>query len=114
MISAPFIESAHAITDLEDWGLLAEATGAPMYTSGQTMWSGDNNSESGIWECTAGPSYWSLEQNEFVHILSGSMTVTPDEGDSFLAGPGVTFLVPVGWKGTWEIHETIRKLYVLF
>jgi hypothetical protein len=55
-----------------------------------------------------------LEQNEFVHILSGSMTVTPDEGDSFLAGPGVTFLVPVGWKGTWEIHETIRKLYVLF
>ncbi|MDX6339567.1 MAG: hypothetical protein QOG05_6907, partial [Streptosporangiaceae bacterium] len=21
---------------------------------------------------------------------------------------------PVGWAGTWQIHETIRKLYVLF
>ncbi len=114
MITAPFIQAANEVTDLEDWGPLAEATGAPMQTSGHTMWSGENSSEAGIWECTAGPSYWSLEQNEFVHILSGSMTVTPDEGDSFLAGPGVTFLVPVGWKGTWEIHETIRKLYVLF
>ncbi len=21
---------------------------------------------------------------------------------------------PCGWTGTWQIHETIRKLYVLF
>jgi uncharacterized cupin superfamily protein len=21
---------------------------------------------------------------------------------------------PGGWAGTWQIHETIRKLYVLF
>ena len=114
MITTPLITAASEISDLEDWGLLAEATGAPMQTSGRTMWSGEGNCEAGVWECTAGPSYWILEQNEFVHILSGNMTVTPDGGESFLAGPGVTFLVPVGWKGTWEINETIRKLYVLF
>ena len=113
MITTPLIEAAATVTELEDWGPLAEATGDAMLTSGVTLWSNDG-SEAGIWQCTAGPSTWSLEQNEFVHVLSGSMTVTRDGEESFLAGPGSTFLVPVGWKGTWEIHETLRKLYVLF
>jgi len=21
---------------------------------------------------------------------------------------------PVGWSGTWEIHETVRKIYSMF
>jgi uncharacterized cupin superfamily protein len=29
-------------------------------------------------------------------------------------GPGDTAVFPRGWTGTWQIHETIRKLYVLF
>ena len=29
-------------------------------------------------------------------------------------GPGDTAVFPRGWAGTWQIHETIRKLYVLF
>ena len=27
---------------------------------------------------------------------------------------GVSAVFPLGWAGTWQIHETIRKLYVLF
>jgi uncharacterized cupin superfamily protein len=27
---------------------------------------------------------------------------------------GDTILFPVGWSGTWDIHETIRELYVIF
>ena len=27
---------------------------------------------------------------------------------------GATVLFPQGWTGTWDIHETIRKLYVIF
>ena len=29
-------------------------------------------------------------------------------------GPGDTAVFPRGWAGTWQIHETVRKLYVLF
>jgi uncharacterized protein len=29
-------------------------------------------------------------------------------------GPGDTAVFPRGWAGTWQIHETTRKLYVLF
>ena len=118
MITAtPFLAAA-ADAKLEDWGPLDEALptsgGAPMHTSGTTLWTGEGDQEAGVWECTAGPSRWSLENNEFVHILSGRMTVTPDGGEPADIGPGDTAVFPRGWTGTWQIHETIRKLYVLF
>ena len=87
--------------------------GEPMRTSGITLWQ-DGEQESGVWECTPGPSYWKLETNEFVHIVSGRMTVTPDGGAPQEIGPGDTAVFPRGWAGTWQIHETIRKLYVIF
>ena len=81
MITAtPFLAAA-ADAKLEDWGPLDEATGEPMHTSGTTLWSGEGAQEAGVWECTPGPSRWSLADNEFVHILSGRMTVTPDGGE---------------------------------
>jgi uncharacterized protein len=113
----PFLASA-ADAKLEDWGPLYEALpipgGEPMHTSGATLWTGEGDQEAGVWECTAGPSRWGLENNEFVRILSGRMTVTPDGGEPADIGPGDTAVFPRGWTGAWQIHETIRKLYVLF
>jgi len=114
MITAtPFLAAA-ADAKLEDWGPLDEATGAPMHTSGTTLWTGEGDQEAGVWECTAGPSRWSLETNEVVHIVSGRMTVTPDGGAPAEIGAGDIAVFPRGWTGTWQIHETIRKVYVLF
>jgi uncharacterized protein len=111
--ATPFLSAAAAAADLEDWGPLAEATGEPMQTTGLTLWAGGDQ-EVGVWECTPGPSYWILETNEAVHILSGRMTVTPDGGKPQDIGPGDTAVFPRGWQGSWQIHEPIRKLYVLF
>jgi uncharacterized protein len=111
--ATPFLAAAATATDLEDWGPLAEATGEPMHTTGRTLWA-DGGQEVGIWECTPGPSYWTLETNEAVHILAGRMTVTPDGGEPQDVGPGDTAVFPRGWQGRWQIHEPIRKLYVLF
>jgi uncharacterized protein len=110
--STPFLAAAYDAA-LEDWGPLAEATGEPMQTSGVTMWA-DEGQEAGVWECTPGPSHWTLEANEFVHVLAGRMTVTPDGGQPTEIGPGDTAVFPQGWTGNWQIHERIRKLYVLF
>ena len=109
----PFLAAAALAGDLEDWGPLDEATGAPMQASGITLWSGGDQ-EVGVWECTPGPSYWTLETNEAVHILSGRMTVTPDGGAPMEIGAGDVAVFPRGWRGAWQIHETIRKLYVLY
>jgi uncharacterized protein len=98
----PYLAAA-ATAELEDWGPLEEATDDPMQTSGLTLWN-DGDQEVGVWECTPGPSYWKLETHEFVHIVAGSMTVTPDGGEP----------VEIAAGGTWQIHETIRKIYVIF
>jgi uncharacterized protein len=113
-MAAPVLRDAATRSDLEDWGPLEEATGPEMHTSGLYLWEDGNGQESGIWECTAGPSRWELETNEFVHVLSGSMTVTADDSDPMEVKAGDTVLFPKGWAGTWEIHETLRKLYVIF
>jgi uncharacterized cupin superfamily protein len=113
-VPLPVLHDAATRTDLEDWGPLEEATGPEMSTSGVTLWQDDDGSETGIWECAAGPSHWTLETNEFVHVLSGSMTVTADGGEPVELGAGDTILFPLGWSGTWEIHERLRKLYVIF
>ena len=110
---SPFMAAAALAGELDDWGPLDEATGEPMQTSGTTLWS-DGDQEVGFWECTPGPSYWTLETHEAIHILSGRMTVTPDGGAPRDIGPGDCAVFPRGWRGTWQIHETIRKLYVLF
>ena len=90
-----------------------EATGEEMTTSGLTFWK-EGDQEAGVWECTAGPSYWKLETHEFVQILAGRMTVTPDSGSPTDIGAGDIAVFPRGWAGTWQIHEKIRKVYVLF
>jgi uncharacterized protein len=118
----PFIDttvlSAAATAELEDWGPLEEATSeeVPMQTHGLTIWTGpeDSGQSTGIWQCTAGPSYWVQEENEFIYILSGSLTVTPDGGKPATFGAGDCAMFPRGWRGTWDLHETVRKVYAIF
>ncbi|MGB9112570.1 MAG: cupin domain-containing protein [Acidimicrobiales bacterium] len=98
---------------LEDWGPLAEATGPEMRTAGITIWQ-NGDDEVGIWECTPGPSRWLLETNEFVHVLKGRMTVTIDGGRPVDLVAGDVAVFPKGWTGTWDIHETLRKVYAIF
>lgn len=113
-LSTPELRDAKSRSDLEDWGLLDEATGPEMHTSGLTLWSGEGGMETGIWQCTAGPSRWTLETNELVHIVSGSMTVTRDGGEPVEVAAGDIAMFEKGWTGTWEIHETLRKVYAIF
>jgi len=103
-----------ATAELEDWGRLDEATGPRMDQRGCALWKGEGGAEAGVWECTPGPSRWVQDENEFAYIISGSVTVTPDGGEPARLGPGGSLFVPKGWTGTWDIHETLRKVYVVF
>jgi uncharacterized cupin superfamily protein len=111
-MTTPHIAAA-AETELEDWGPLDEATGAEMTTSGLEVWV-DGEQSGGIWQCTPGPSHWTLETHEVIHLVAGRMTVTPDGGDPTELAAGDMAVFPRGWSGTWDIHETVRKVYSIF
>jgi len=103
-----------ATAELGDWGRLQEATEERMDAREFALWAGEGGAEVGVWECTPGPSRWVQDQDEFAYIISGSVTVTADGGGPARLGPGDVLLVPKGWTGTWDIHETLRKAYVVF
>ena len=102
-----------ATAELEDWGPLKEATGPEMTTRGADLWV-DGPLSGGIWECTPGPSYWTQDEHEVIHLVAGRMTVTPDGGEPTELGAGDMAVFPKGWSGTWDIHETVRKVYSIF
>lgn len=87
-------------------------------TPGQTaaslrLWAREGH-KTGIWEVTPGtftstrPGY-----DEICQILSGTATIVEEDGTSFEVGPGTLFVTPDGWTGTWTVHETLRKMWVV-
>lgn len=77
--------------------------------------SGDGRVLSGVWEANPGISRWEfLDRGEVILVLSGRMVVTPDDGDSLVLTAGAAAAFPVGWVGTWEITEQIRKFFVVY
>jgi uncharacterized cupin superfamily protein len=111
-VLTPIIAQA-ADADLEDWGPLDEATGEEMATHGVELWV-DGEASAGIWQCGPGPSRWTLETNEVIYLVAGRMTVTPEGGEPAGIGVGDMAVFPKGWTGTWELHETVRKVYSIF
>lgn len=77
--------------------------------------SDDSRILSGVWEADPGLSRWEfLERGEAIHVLEGRMVVTEDGGEPVSVEAGTSAIFPIGWQGTWEIHERIRKFFVIF
>lgn len=72
------------------------------------------NVSAGVWKCT--PYREEIESypcDELMVILEGSVTLTDTEGKAETFTKGETVMVPKGFKGTWEITETLLKYYVI-
>ncbi|WP_406415758.1 cupin domain-containing protein [Streptomyces sp. NBC_00873] len=99
---------------------LPTACPKPTSTTGQqetshTLWtSPDGLVEVGVWECDPGHFTATREgYDEICQVLSGTATVDTEGGESVELRPGATLAMPAGWRGTWQVHETIRKVYVV-
>jgi uncharacterized cupin superfamily protein len=70
---------------------------------------------SGTWECEPGASRWEfLTRGEIIHVLSGRMTVQRDGEDPVELAAGSSAVFPLGWVGTWTVHQTLRKVFVVY
>jgi hypothetical protein len=70
------------------------------------------NLRAGIWECTPGSFPGDYPDSEWCYLISGRVTLTATGSDPVEAGPGTMIFFPAGWQGTWQVHETVRKVFV--
>lgn len=80
------------------------------------LWtSQDGLTKIGVWECT--PGHFTADRSivaEYCHIISGTASVTNHDGSGTRdIGAGDLLILPVGWKGEWVVHTTLKKLFVL-
>lgn len=109
--------SADRTPDLEDWGVVREPITLPACrVSGKQHadLEGEGTLSAGVWECTPGRFRRALFDNEFMHILSGECTFTPEDGEPVVLRKGDSFVLTAEVKGVWEVHTTVRKLYAIF
>ncbi|MDJ0459854.1 cupin domain-containing protein [Arthrobacter sp. NQ7] len=106
-------------SDLEE-SLLAPPSATPLsgditVRSRRAFESEDGRIASGTWETETGLSRWEfLNKGEIIHVLSGKMSVQRDGGDEVLLSAGDTAYFPIGWTGTWNVHERLRKVFVVY
>lgn len=82
-----------------------QAAGTELYTTpdGRTM--------VGLFTCTPGVFRFTLEAEEFTHLLSGHVIIRPDGGDVIDARAGDTYVLPAGQALLIEVRETITDIY---
>jgi uncharacterized protein len=68
----------------------------------------------GIWESTPGKVKVSYDEWEFCHIISGEVALKKDGSrKAWTFKKGDAFIIPAGFKGTWETLKKLKKHYVI-
>ena len=83
-------------------------------TATYNHWTGeDGRLYCGIWECTAGTVRVDYMEWEFCHFIEGEAVLSNEAGQSWRLKKGDAFIIPPGFKGTWETVKPVRKHYVI-
>jgi uncharacterized cupin superfamily protein len=67
----------------------------------------------GIWESTPGKVTIAYDEWEFCYFIAGEAILTNEAGESWTLRAGDGFIIPPGFKGTWETVKPVRKHYVI-
>ncbi|MFZ9628740.1 MAG: cupin domain-containing protein [Ilumatobacteraceae bacterium] len=76
--------------------------------------SAHNRLEAGVWDCTPGSFPFRRDgYDEVFCVLAGHATLSFDSGLVVDLRPGSVLLTPSGSTGRWDVHDTVRKAYVM-
>ena len=113
------IPAAHladaASVELTDWQPKPTTLTPGQREATHELWaSPDGRVSTGVWACTPGV-FTSVRDgfSETCHILSGQGVLHSDDGESVQLRADVLIALPDGWRGRWEIAETITKVYTI-
>ena len=68
----------------------------------------------GIWTSDIGKWKISYTEDEYCEILNGKSIITDQDGNEKTVSTGDRFVIPAGFKGTWEVIKPCKKVYVIF
>jgi uncharacterized cupin superfamily protein len=86
--------------------------GRPQARAKELARSDDGTSVVIAWSCTAGRFQWHYRVDETVHIISGEVFVTNEDGVICRLGPGDMAFFPAGSASEWHVPREVRKLAV--
>jgi uncharacterized protein len=104
--------SVHHVADLEldvdplDPGQIV--AGTPVVRS--LVLDVDEKVERGVWEITPGV-VTDEEADELFVVVSGRATIEVEDGPTLEVRAGDAVVLRSGWRTTWTVHETLRKVY---
>ena len=68
----------------------------------------------GVWEGAVGQWEVNYTEHEYCEIVQGVSVLRDQDGQAKTLRAGDRFVIPSGFKGTWEVLEACRKIYVMF
>jgi len=88
--------------------------GEPRQTIANHFTDGTQQFFSGIWSSTPGKWRIRYSESEFCCLTKGRVVLENLSGERWEFGPGMGFVVPAGFEGTWEVMEPCTKFYAIF
>ena len=87
--------------------------GEPRTTTWVASETPDGKVMAGLWEAT--PGRWRVEYDEWESctVLSGVSILRGDDGTDVTVRAGDSFVIEPGFKGSWEVVETTRKVFTV-
>ena len=66
-----------------------------------------------VGRCTPGKWRIAYTEREYCLLLSGVSVLTDEDGQATTLRAGDAFVIPAGFRGTWEVLETTTKRFVI-
>lgn len=87
----------------------------PLRTTWEVYAAPEDSLSIGEWACE--PGKWAIafhpRRHEFFHVLAGRLRIADEAGNARQFGPGDAGVIPAGFRGTFEVIETVRKRYAM-
>ncbi len=112
----PVLRQALTAGPLDDWGTISTMIEGTSRVAGIRMsreTSSDRRAETGVWTCSPGIWRCGVSRDEFCHFVAGRSTYYHSSGDVIEIEPDTLACFPAGWNGVCEVHETVRKVYMI-
>jgi len=108
------------IPDLQPWPFEGEASnyeiirGNPQASGRLDLGTNEGQHRVGIWWCTDGAFTGTELGDELQTVIIGQLTITRDDGETIECGPGDSIFTRKGERLTWDIKQTVTKVFFTY